>query len=149
VPSPASAQTERTFRLPRLAYLSVLFLLFCVTPLAFARDASQGARAAVGPLTVLLVIPVVAAVFIARTSTTVGARGVTVRALFGTRRLSWEQVRGLSVEGRGVYVVCTDGAVRLPCVRVSDLAAVSRASGGRLPELAEATPKFAPSRRRR
>jgi hypothetical protein len=45
--------------------------------------------------------------------------------------------------------VLGDGAVRLPCVRVADLAAVSRASGGHLPEIADPVPKFAPQRRRR
>jgi hypothetical protein len=48
-----------------------------------------------------------------------------------------------------VYLVCRDGAVRLPCVRISDLAALSKASGGRLPAVAEPTAKFAPSRRPR
>jgi hypothetical protein len=139
----------RTFRLPRMAYLFVLLLLFCVVPLAFAADGSQGARAVVGLPTLLVVIPVLAAVFIARASTTVGEQGITVRALFGKRLLPWSEVRGLSVDERTVYAVCADGSVRLPCVRVGDLAAVSKASGGRLPEIAEPKPKFAPSRRRR
>jgi hypothetical protein len=69
--------------------------------------------------------------------------------LLGSRRLGWDELRGLSVSGRSVYAVCVDGAVRLPCVRVADLAAVARASDGRLPAIAEATPKYAPSRRRR
>jgi len=56
---------------------------------------------------------------------------------------------GLSVHERTVYLVCRDGSLRLPCVRIADLAAVSRASGGRLPSVPEATPKFAPARRRR
>jgi hypothetical protein len=53
------------------------------------------------------------------------------------------------VTDRTVYLVCHDGSVRLPCVRITDLAAVSKASGGRLPEVVEATPKYAPSRQRR
>ena len=64
-----------------------------------------------------------------------------MRALFGSRPLPWADVRGLTVNGRSVYAVVADGAVRLPCVHVADLAAVSAASGGRLPELAEPTPK--------
>jgi hypothetical protein len=135
--------------LPALAYLVVLFLLFCTAPLAFAGDGGEGARSVLGPRAVLIVIPVLAAVFIARTRTVVDADGVGVRAIFGTRRVPWDQIRGLSVHERTVYLVCRDGSVRLPCVRISDLAAVSKASGGRLPEVAEPTPKFAPSRRRR
>jgi hypothetical protein len=145
----ASPSGARTFRLPALAYLVVLFLAFGAVPLAFAGDGSEGARSALGPRALLILVPILAAVFIARTRTVVDETGVSVRALFGTRRLGWPQIRGLSVTERTVYLVCTDGSVRLPCVRVSDLAAVSKASGGRLPEVAEATPKYAPSRQRR
>jgi hypothetical protein len=98
---------------------------------------------------ILYVIPVAGAVFIARTATIVDEDGIAVRALIGRRLLPWDQVRGLSVTGRSVYAVTDDGAVRLPCVRVSDLAALSGASGGHVPQLPEATPKYAPSRRRR
>jgi hypothetical protein len=132
-----------------MVYLVVPFLLFGVAPLAFTGESAQGAPAVVGPQSLLLLIPILAAAFIARTSTTVSEDGVTIRALFGRKRLPWSEVRGLSVDARTVYAVCADGSVRLPCVRVSDLAAVSKASGGRLPEVAEPTPKFSPSRRRR
>ena len=130
--------SSRVFRLPKPAYLAVLVLALCVTPLV------QHPLAAV-----VYLIPVAAAVFIARTATIVDANGVTVRALVGERTLAWAGVRGLSVTGRSVYAVTVDGAVRLPCVRVSDLAAVSAASGGHLPRLPAATPKYPPSRRRR
>ena len=130
--------SSRVFRLPRSAYLAVLFLALCVTPLVQH------------PLVAILyVIPVAGAVFIARTATIVDEDGIAVRALIGRRLLPWNEVRGLSVTGRSVYAVTDDGAVRLPCVRVSDLAALSGASGGHLPQLPEATPKYAPSRRRR
>jgi len=130
--------SSRVFRLPRSAYLAVLFLALCVTPLVQH------------PLVAILyVIPVAGAVFIARTATIVDEDGIAVRALIGRRLLPWDEVRGLSVTGRSVYAVTDDGAVRLPCVRVSDLAALSRASGGHVPQLPEATPKYAPSRRRR
>jgi hypothetical protein len=124
--------------LPRPAYFAVLFLALAVTALvqhpAFL---------------VAYVIPILAIVFIARTATIVGADGITVRALFGSRHLRWDSVRGISVTGRNVYAVTDQGGVRLPCVRIRDLATVAAASGGRLPELPEATPKYAPSRRRR
>jgi hypothetical protein len=130
--------SSHVFRLPRSAYLAVLFLALCVTPLV------QHPIAAIA-----YIGPVAAAVFIARTATIVDDAGITVRALIGRRRLPWTDVRGLSVTGRSVYAVLADGAVRLPCVRVADLAAVSRASGGAMPPMREATPKYAPSRRRR
>jgi hypothetical protein len=149
VPTDSAAPASRTFRLPGSAYLIVLFLVFCVVPLAFTASAEQGAAAVVGPQSLLALIPVAAAVFIARTATIVDDTGIRVRALFGGRHLAWDEVRGLSVNERSVYAVVADGAVRLPCVRVADLAAVSKASGGHLPEVAEPPVKFALARRPR
>jgi hypothetical protein len=145
------------FRLSRSAYLIVLFLAFGTVPLAFTADAfifdnhgaPTGPPATVGWQTAFLVIPVLVAVFIARTATFADASGLRVRALFGSRRLTWDEIRGLSLDGRNVYAVTAGGAVRLPCVHMNDLAALSRASEGRLPELADPRPKYAPSRRRR
>lgn len=139
----------RTFRLQRSAYLIVLFLAFCVAPLAFASSGAESAAAGFGPRALLMLIPVLAAVYIARTATVVDARGVAVRALLGSRRFGWDTVRGLTVDERAVYIVLADGAVRLPCVRIADLAAVTRASGGRLPQVAEPRPKSPPTKRRR
>lgn len=130
--------SSRVFRLPRSAYLAVLFLALCATPVVQHPLASF-----------VYVIPVAAAVFIVRTATIVDDRGITVRALIGHRTLPWTELRGLSVTGRSVYAVTPTGSVRLPCVRLADLAALSAASGGHLPQLPEATPKYAPSRRRR
>lgn len=157
---PGAQPEARTFRLPRSAYLVVVILLFCVAPLAMAGGATHGAidRDATfgfvsdtpfGPRLLLLLIPLVAAVFVARSRTRVDSDGIRVRALLGERRLPWAQIRGLSVSERSVYAVCVDGSVRLPCVRVADLHAVAAASGGRLPELPAATPKYAPSGRGR
>jgi len=147
-PTPQPAAT-RTFRLPALAYLVVLLLLFCVAPVAFTDEGVKSPPAVFGPQSLLLLIPIAAAVYIARTATTVDAQGIRVRALFGQRVLRWDEISGLSVSERSVYAVLGDGAVRLPCVRVADLGAVSRASDGHLPELADPTPKFAPQRRLR
>jgi hypothetical protein len=145
-PDPAAA---RVFRLPRLAYLVVLFLLFGTLPIAFATAPDETSGATYGPRMILLLIPLLAILFIARTATIVDASGIGVRAIFGRRRWTWDEVRGLSLSGRSVYAVLDGGAVRLPCVRVTDLAALSRASGGQLPEFAEPVPKSAPSRRSR
>ena len=146
--------TARVFRLPKLAYGIVLVVAFCVT--TFAPGPRSGLRNEGGsslnsPLWWLVyLIPVAAAVYIARTATFVDPDGgIRVRALIGHRTMTWADVRGLSVTDRSVYAVTADAAVRLPCVRVSDLAAVSAVSGGHLPQLPEATPKYAPSRGRR
>ncbi len=143
-------------RLPRTSYLVVVFLLVASIAVAFGDNQPHGledsragtafAGFSIGPQAIVLLVPILAAVFIARTATLVSAEGLRVRALFGSRELPWDSVRGLSVSGRGVYAVVDDGAVRLPCVRIAHLGPMSRRSGGRLPELADATPKPAPSR---
>src|SRR4051794_18182170 len=145
------------FRLPRTAYLIVVFLVFGTVPLAFTdiafeRDSTGSVVApptAVGWQTALLLLPVIAIVFIARWATFVGADGVRVRAAFGSRRFAWDEIRGLQLGERDVYLVLADGAVRLPCVHVNSLAEVARASGGRLPQVADPRPKFAPAKGRR
>ena len=145
-----SAPRSLTFRLPGLAYLSVLFLLFCAAPLALAaQGGDEGGPSGLTWRVLLLAVPLLAAVFIARTATFVSGSGLRVRAAFGARTLSWDDLRGLSINGRSVYAVLDDGAVRLPCVRTGDLAAIADVSGGRLPEIAKPVPRFAPSRRRR
>ena len=97
----------------------------------------------------MYLVPIGAVVFIARTATIVDEDTITVRALFGRTSLPWRDVRGLSVTKRNVYAVTATAAVRLPCVRISDLAALSAASGSHVPQLPEAKPKYAPSRRSR
>ena len=150
----------RVFRLPRSAYLVVLFLLFGTLPLAFGdnqahsaddvvRHLHKFAGVAVDWFWVFLFIPLLAALFIARTATFVDGAGIRVRALFGSRRLPWSEVRGLSVTGRSVYAVVAGGGVRLPCVRVNDLAELARHSGGHVPQVRDPIKKFAPARRRR
>ena len=147
----AAAPTPRVFRLPRTAYLVVLFLAVGAWPTAlYGGEAGGYAQpAALTPLVVLFLVPVVVAFFVARTATIVDADGIRVRALFGSRAMRWDEIRGLSVSGRGVYAVLGDGAVRLPCVRIANLAELARASGGRVPQLPDPDPKFAPARRRR
>jgi hypothetical protein len=145
----SDALPHRVFRLPALAYVVVLFLLFGAAPLAFTTGGYEGEDAHIGPQTLLLLVPVIAAVFIARWATIVDSTGITIRAAFGKRVLRWAEVHGLSVKDRSVYAMTTTGAWRLPCVHVRDLAVLSRASGGHLPEIDFPTPKFAPSRRRR
>ncbi len=139
----------RVFRLPRMTFIVVVFLFFGAIPLALTADGSEGPPAQAGLQTLIFVVPVLAAVYVARTATLVDASGITVRAAFGSRRLPWREVRGLSVTGRNVYAVQADGSVRLPCVGINDLAALARASDGALPAIADPTPKYAPQRRRR
>ncbi len=144
-----SAPKVRVFRLSPLAYAVVLFLFIGALPLAFAADGTEEAPSRIGLQSLILIVPIITVIYVARTATAVGTAGILVRAPFGKRVMPWSEVRGLSVTGSSVYAVLRDGSVRLPCVRVSNLADVARASGGRLPEIADPTPKFPPSRRRR
>lgn len=151
------APSQVVFRLPSTAYLVVLFLAFGTVPLAFTAasftfDGNGNSQSAPGVISwqiALLVIPVLAYLFVRRTATIVDGSGVVVRAPFGSRALSWDDIRGLSVTGRNVYAVVGAGAVRLPCVGVPNLAQIARASNGRLPAVADPRPKYAPQRRRR
>ncbi|SHF63829.1 PH domain-containing protein [Jatrophihabitans endophyticus] len=145
-------------RLPRTSYLIIVFLVLGAVPVAFSgggagdvRDVASGSTNgfSLGPQLLVLLVPVLAAFFVARTATIVTADGLTVRAVFGSRLLPWPTLRGLSVRGRSIYAVQDDGVTRLPCVRLAHLGPLSRLSGGHLPELADATPKPAPQRRRR
>jgi hypothetical protein len=135
------------FRLSRAAYLALLFLVIGVFPVALGTD--YGGPVAWTWRAGLLVLPVLVAVFIARTATFVGRAGVRVRAVFGSRTFGWDKIRGLTVSGRSVYMVLTDGVIRLPCVRIADLTAIAKVSGDRLPKLRDPVPKYAPSRRSR
>jgi hypothetical protein len=144
----ASEAPTLVFRLPRPAYFVVLFIAIGITPVALYSGPAQGAPAKVSGLTLLYLLPLLAAVFIARTSTRVDATGIRIQAVFGSKRLAWTDLRGISVTGRSVYAVATDGSLRMPCVRQNDLTAIAEASGGRLPELAQPVIKAAPSRHR-
>jgi hypothetical protein len=160
VPPPPESSAQIVLRLPRTAYLAVVLLLLGTVPLAFgsndyrsvsdiARGTGEGGGFTIGWRLVFLLIPVLLALGIARTTTIVNADGIRVRALFGTRTMRWDELRGLSVSGRGVYAVLTDGAVRLPCARLAHLGIISRTSDGRLPELPDPVAKPAPARRSR
>jgi hypothetical protein len=145
------------FRLPASAYLVVLFILFGSIPLAFTRSGfsfdakggEQGAPLVVGWHTLFVLVPIAVAVFIRRSATFVDEDGIRVRALLGSQQLPWRDIRGLAVSGRSIYAVLADGSVRLPCVRQADLSTIARASGGRLPQMPDPKPKYAPQRRRR
>lgn len=145
-----STRQSLVFRLPRSTYLAVLFLVMCAIPIALSESGGdQGGAVGITWRLLFFIVPLLAAVFIARTATFVDADGVRVRATFGSRRLPWSDIRGLSITGRAVYAVTRDGSVRLPCVQVSGLAAMAKVSEGRLPDIPEATRKYAPSRRPR
>jgi len=156
---PVQPAPTRVFRLPRSSYFVLLFLVLGSMPLALANDTQHSLKYEIHRSNLgsgqfnwrllILLIPIIAAVFIARTATFVSPDGLRIRAVLGSRRLPWSTIRGLSISGRSVYAVVAGGAVRLPCVRMNNLAELSRASGGHVPAVRDPVRRFAPSRRRR
>lgn len=128
--APAAAGPKHSrlvFRMSPIALLFVLFLVVCMTPVA------------AGPyraLLVLYVIPVALLIWIVRTRTVADPAGLTARTVLHSRRIAWDELRGLKLvkRTRTLAVLTDDTEVRLPEVRVRHLALLSDISGGRVPD---------------
>lgn len=78
----------------------------------------------------VLLVPLAVTVWAWRAGTDVDDNGFTVRALFGSRRVSWAAVDGLVTTGRTVQARLANGhLVPLDAVRPADLPRVISASG--------------------
>jgi len=120
------AEMRRTvLKHPGSAYLIVAFVALCLTVVV---------RSPVQALVYL--IPVGAAVYVARTATVVDSAGLHARAVFGSQSVRWERLRGLRLDRSGrVYEVEDDGTqLRLPCVRSTRLQPLIAAADGRIPD---------------
>lgn len=117
---------EVRFRTPRTALLAVAAFAICVIPLASSR----------AWLAALWILPIAAAAWVLRTGVDVDPDGMTVRAVAGRRRLSWDEIAGLAADrqGRLSAVLRAGGAVRLPVLRARHLPLLAEASGGRVPD---------------
>jgi hypothetical protein len=83
----------------------------------------------------LLIIPVLLSALIVRLRTQADDSGVTVRTLFGSRSVRWEDIEGLRFS-RGAWgrARLKDGRqLRLPAVTFATLPQLTRASAGRVP----------------
>ncbi|MGN2636738.1 PH domain-containing protein [Nocardia takedensis] len=125
--SPPPATRAKVIRTPRLALLGVVVLLLGVF-LFFV-----GAPALTWWL---LVLPVLVAIWVLRTQTTVSANGLDLRTVFGSRHVDWERVRGLRIPKRGFVRVHLDddSEVTLPAVSYDRLRELIVASDGRIPD---------------
>ncbi|WP_405147858.1 PH domain-containing protein [Nocardia salmonicida] len=114
---------------PRLAYIGVLVLAFCVF-FPFV-----GWPVALWPL---LLAPVIAVWWVVRTHTTVSEAGLELSSMIGKKKhLDWARVKGISIPKRG-YVrarLDDDSEVKLPAVGYDRLRELIEASGGRLPDV--------------
>lgn len=127
----AGRHSRLVFRVSPIAWLFVLFLLFCITP---------AAAGPFRPLLVLYVIPVVLGWWIARTRTVAEPTGLVARTVFSRTRIEWDDLRGLKLDGRKVHAVLAgDRTVQLPELRPRHLGLVSDISGGRIPDPTKTT----------
>ncbi|OMB92030.1 hypothetical protein A5739_05030 [Mycobacterium colombiense] len=83
----------------------------------------------------LLILPVLLSAMIVRLRTVADDKGVTVRTLFGSQRVRWDDIDGLRFH-RGSWgrAHLKSGAdLRLPAVTFSTLPELTEASAGRVP----------------
>jgi hypothetical protein len=84
-------------------------------------------------LTPILLVPLAVTVWGWRAGTDADPDGLSVRALFGSRRLPWSRVTALVPDGRRVVAALDGGSsVRLPAVTPADLPKLVAASGQEL-----------------
>jgi PH (Pleckstrin Homology) domain-containing protein len=110
---------------PNSAYLIVGFVALCAT--AIVRSPVQA---------LVYLVPLAAAIYVARTATIVDNVGITARAVIGSERVDWPDLVGLRLtKSSAVYAVDRDGSqLRLPCVRSTKLDPLIKASKGRIPD---------------
>jgi hypothetical protein len=110
-----------SFRKP--AALAITALLALIGSVSLA---SQG-----GWLVLVPLIPLAVAIWAWRAGTDVNTYGIRVRALLGSRVVSWDDVEALVPDQRGgvVAVLTNDTALRLTAVKETDLPRILAASG--------------------
>ena len=79
----------------------------------------------------ILLVPIGIFLWALRSGTNADADGLTLRAVFSSRRVPWDAVRELSADQRGHAVALLDDgrAVALPQVKATDLPRLVAASG--------------------
>ncbi|OBI03094.1 PH domain-containing protein [Mycolicibacter nonchromogenicus] len=83
----------------------------------------------------LLALPILLSVLVVRWQTVADAQQISVRTLFGSRSMSWDDIDGLGfTRGSWARAHLRDGeTVRLPAVTFATLPLLTEASGGRVP----------------
>ena len=110
-------------RLSRVTLLPVVFLAVCVLPFAAASPVAA----------LVLLLPLLAAVWVLRVGVDVDDAGITTRGLLGRRRVEWDDLAGIRVERSARLRLVTRGGreVPLPVLRARDLPRLAGWSGGR------------------
>ncbi|GAA4028310.1 hypothetical protein GCM10022247_61610 [Allokutzneria multivorans] len=114
------------FQLPKVALLPIVLLAVCVTPVAFGAPGLQ----------LVYLIPLALVWHVLRARTVAGADGVLVRTALGSRRIEWGAVTSLHLGRPNKVSLVLNGGERLtlPAVRLGDLPALAKASGGVVPD---------------
>ncbi|MGY1687107.1 PH domain-containing protein [Geodermatophilus sp. SYSU D00867] len=115
--------TLARMRLSRVALLPIVFLAVCVLPFAAASPWAA----------LVLLLPLLAAVWVLRVGVDVDEEAITTRGLVGQRRVPWDDLAGIRV-GRNArlrLVTTGGGEVPLPVLRARDLPRLAGWSGGR------------------
>lgn len=140
---PIDAGDRVVFKHPRIALLGVALFAVCLAPIVGPWTVGRsidGSGAGTGAAILgwlLLIVPILLALWILRVRTVIGPDGVrSVRVLSATT-IGWDELAGIRIGRNGaVYAVRTDGSeVRLPAVTISQLPRVAVASGGRIPDV--------------
>ncbi len=120
-----TAPRRTVLKHPALAYLIVAFTALCCTAVVHS------------PLLALVyLLPLTAALYVARTATIVDGEGLHARAILGSRTIGWHELTGLRLDRSGaVYAVdSAGGQLKLPCVRSTQLEELIAAGAGRIPD---------------
>ena len=90
----------------------------------------------------ILAVPLVFVGYALRAGVDADRRGLTVRALLGSRRVAWSQISGFRAR-RGVVsvVLAAGGTIRLPGVGADDLPVLAEAAGEQVRAAEPATPQ--------
>lgn len=124
---------------PHQAILVAAVILFIgALPLVFGPDLPtdpianpSGTDALRWWLTPILLVPIGIFLWALRSGTNADAEGLTLRAVFSSRRIPWDAVRELTADesGRAVALLDDGHAVPLPQVKGTDLPRLVAASG--------------------
>ncbi|SDM96737.1 PH domain-containing protein [Allokutzneria albata] len=114
------------FQLPKVALLPIALLALCMTPVAFGAPG----------LVAIYLVPLALVWVVLRARTVVGSDGLVVRTASGSRRIEWGQVTSLHLGRPNKVSLVLNGGERLtlPAVRLGDLPALAKASGGAVPD---------------
>lgn len=122
---------------------SVLTLIF-VMPFAGSVfvELESGWRLALTPIAIVaILIPLAFSIWSLRSGVDVTTDGLTIKALFGSRRLTWSQLTGFDHHNGKVYAALTSGnRIELPSVRPVDLPRLVAAGGNQLVESDDEAP---------